>query len=214
MLAWGRPCPSEQVLGRMGVLGTSLGCKHIYHRGTGRWICAKGRWGTDVVPGKACHWDATSSIPAPSDQWTNPLHQSWVGAPHPLIPQSCTLCTHPWAQGRHRGHVRPRTKTWSHVHMDSSSQFLRGKHLQEAAASKSLAGPSILHPQPTVTLSPQPPTLSPPAHPSRCASFFSKSWMTSSSTRMVCWLVSSTPSRDCSWECRSPCSLGPRGPSP
>lgn len=55
---------------------------------------------------------------------------------------------------------------------------------------------------------------SPPAlaHPSRWASFFSRSWMTSSSTRMVCWLVSSTPSSDCSWDCRSPCALA--GPCP
>lgn len=134
--------------------------------------------------------------------------------PAPPHPPDLHPCTHPWARGRHCGHVRPLTKTWTRVDMASSSEFLRGKNLQEAAASKALSGCPILHPQLLGTLSPQPPSLFPATHPSRCASFFSRSWMTSSSTRMVCWLVSSTPSRDCSWECRSPCSPGPRGPSP
>lgn len=209
----GWPGEQEQVLGRAG-----LGCWAPPRDAATPIMGAPATGFVPEVPpwmGQGCGaWLSLllgCDIPDPHSQWTYQLHQSWAGAQHPLIPQSCT---HPWVQGRHHEHVRPRSDTWSHVHMDSSSEFLRGKHLQEAAASKSLSGSPILHPQPPGTLSPHPPTLSPPTHPSRCASFFSRSWMTSSSTRMVCWLVSSTPSRDCSWECRSPCSPGPRGPSP
>lgn len=37
----GNTCPMDQILGRMGVLSTSLGCSHTNHGGTGHWIYAK-----------------------------------------------------------------------------------------------------------------------------------------------------------------------------
>lgn len=190
--------------------GAWQGCHHWGMAGT-----SSPGHGRDVAPGAS----ATAGLRHPGDSLAYQLRQSQVGA---RLPSSPCPAPFPWAGG-HRGHMpnkpgrtQHRTKTRRCVCVDGSSRLLRGKSIWGAAAPKSLAGP--LHPPPIAppgtSPAPQPPPPSLPAHPSRWASFFSRSWMTSSSTRMVCWLVSSTPSRDCSWDCRSPCSPRPRGPSP
>lgn len=140
--------------------------------------------------------------------WAQQLHRSRAGAQLPLSSglHPCTFPRH-WAGAP--GTRRTSRGGWGVAPRHGATRMDGGSWHPGAAAPKSLAGPppfSICPPEHQRPRS--------PAHPSRWASFFSRSWMTSSSTRMVCWLVSSTPSRDCSWDCSSPCAPGPRGASP
>jgi len=151
--------------------------------------------------------DAMSQVSAPSDRWARQLRQSRAGGQLPASPWPAPAESLPWAWGGHHGNkqnkpgwARHRTKTWCRV----CGRQLRVSQREMCPGGSSTqfsvkAPPSSIHSSLRDIGPPSPPP-SLPAHPSRWASFFSRSWMTSSSTRMVCWLVSRTPSRDCSWD--------------